>query len=208
MEKNIDKRREILEAAIKLFSEKGFEKTTVDEIAARANVGKGTIYLYFENKEQIFIAVIKEGMSEISRQFEEILTRENFDFQKQLRELIYTHLKFVEDHHEFYRIFLKERVGFQFYDNEDARCHKLEALRKLQLLLADFIKKGMEQGYIRKGDPNQFATALGGIITHFAFSWFIEKDGIESLTAQTPAITEIFLFGVGNRAETINGRSN
>ena len=75
MEKNADKRQEILDAAIKLFSERGFEKTTVDEIAARANVGKGTIYLYFENKEQIFFAVIKEGMTEINRRFEAILTR-------------------------------------------------------------------------------------------------------------------------------------
>lgn len=206
MEKTVDKRQEILDAAIKLFSERGFEKTTVDEIAARANVGKGTIYLYFENKEQIFLAVIKEGMSEINRQFEEILTRKDFDFQKQLRELIYTHLKFVEDHHEFYRIFLKERISLKFSENEDTRCHKLEALRKLQLLLADFIKKGMEQGYLREGDPNQFATALGGIITNFAFSWFIEDEN-DSLTAKTPAITEIFLFGVSNRVETTNGRS-
>ena len=46
-----EKRLEILDAAMRLFSERGFERTTVDEIATLANVGKGTIYLYFENKE-------------------------------------------------------------------------------------------------------------------------------------------------------------
>ena len=63
MEKiNNEKQMEILKAAVDLISERGFERTTVDEIAARANVGKGTIYLYFKNKEEIFIDIIENGI--------------------------------------------------------------------------------------------------------------------------------------------------
>ena len=75
MEKiSTEKRPEILDAAMKLFSERGFERTTVDEIATRANVGKGTIYLYFENKEQIFFAVLETGLLQINQIISENLS--------------------------------------------------------------------------------------------------------------------------------------
>ena len=56
-------RRElIMEAAQKLFEKKGFELTTVDEIAAEAELGKGTIYSYFKSKDEIYIAILEKGL--------------------------------------------------------------------------------------------------------------------------------------------------
>ncbi len=52
-----EKRNTIALASIKLFSEKGFQKTSIDEIARSAGVAKGTIYLYFKNKEEIIFAI-------------------------------------------------------------------------------------------------------------------------------------------------------
>src|SRR5271165_1345139 len=53
---------EILEAATKVFSSKGFADTTVDEIADEAGIAKGTIYLYFRSKRDIYIAALKQGV--------------------------------------------------------------------------------------------------------------------------------------------------
>jgi AcrR family transcriptional regulator len=56
-------RRElIINAARQLFAEKGVDLTTVEEIAARAELGKGTIYSYFQSKEQIYIAILEGGL--------------------------------------------------------------------------------------------------------------------------------------------------
>ncbi len=56
-------RRElIMTAAQKLFEQKGFEQTTVDEIAAEAELGKGTIYSYFQSKDEIYIAILEKGL--------------------------------------------------------------------------------------------------------------------------------------------------
>jgi AcrR family transcriptional regulator len=192
---NTEKRHEILESAIKLFSERGFDKTTVDEIAAQANVGKGTIYLYFANKERIFFAIIEEGLSEIYRRIVEILSISD-NYPQRLSDMIFAHLKFVEDHREFYRIFLKERLNLRFFNEGDARSGFVEIHQRLNLLTTDYIKTGMEQGYLRQSDPKQFALALNGLVTHFAFHWILEG-GVNSLTAQTGIITEIFLSGVG-----------
>lgn len=54
--------QELTDAALSLFVEKGFAATRLDEIAARAGVSKGTLYLYFDSKEALFLAVIREGI--------------------------------------------------------------------------------------------------------------------------------------------------
>ena len=54
----MDRRQEILEAATKSFSLFGFKATTMDQVAKIANVGKGTIYTFFDNKEDLFHAIV------------------------------------------------------------------------------------------------------------------------------------------------------
>src|SRR3954469_7259386 len=54
--------QELLAAALDLFVERGFAATRLDDVAARAGVSKGTLYLYFANKEELFKAVVRESM--------------------------------------------------------------------------------------------------------------------------------------------------
>lgn len=61
-EKNL-RRQEILHSAVKLFAEKGFSTTTIDDIAAAAEFGKGTIYNYFQSKEDIYFEIINDVLS-------------------------------------------------------------------------------------------------------------------------------------------------
>jgi len=53
---------ELLDAALDLFVEKGFAATRVEEVAAHAGVSKGTLFLYFPSKEELFKAVVRENM--------------------------------------------------------------------------------------------------------------------------------------------------
>lgn len=55
---------ELLDAALALFVEKGFAATKVEEVAARAGVSKGTLFLYFQNKEELFKAVVRQNISD------------------------------------------------------------------------------------------------------------------------------------------------
>src|ERR671927_705925 len=63
---------EILAAALSCFAERGFAATRLDEVAARAGVTKGTVYLYFPSKEELFKAVVREALVPNIRRFEEL----------------------------------------------------------------------------------------------------------------------------------------
>jgi AcrR family transcriptional regulator len=67
---------EIVAAALDLFVERGFAVTRLDDVAARAGVSKGTLYLYFENKEDLFKAVVRRNMVPVLQHAEELV--ENF----------------------------------------------------------------------------------------------------------------------------------
>ncbi len=67
--------QELLAAALDLFVERGYAATRLDEVAARAGVSKGTLYLYFENKEELFKAVVRENMVPQLADAEELIAR-------------------------------------------------------------------------------------------------------------------------------------
>lgn len=65
------RRESIVEAAWKLFEQNGFEQTTVDQIAALAELGKGTIYSYFKSKEEIYIAILEKKLDLLEQKMRE-----------------------------------------------------------------------------------------------------------------------------------------
>jgi len=198
MEKiNNEKYLEILKAAVALFSERGYERTTVDEIAARANVGKGTIYLHFENKEKIFFAILEGGIQQVIERLNEILC-ESGDFQQKFQSLLKHHLQFAEKHRDFYKFFLKEYLSIKSILDRTDQEKLIEMHQKAEQLLAQFFQIGIDRQQIRKGDPSIYTYIFGGIISHFTFHWLIEK-GDKPLTEQAPVIMDLFLNGVGTK---------
>jgi AcrR family transcriptional regulator len=74
--KSAKKRAVILQAAAELFAEKDFHLVLMDEVAARAQVGKGTLYRYFPTKEDLYFATIFEGWDRLREELEEVLQEE------------------------------------------------------------------------------------------------------------------------------------
>lgn len=79
---------ELLTAALELFVEKGFSATRLDEVAARAGVSKGTLYLYFDSKVALFKAVIAEGLLPVLAEGEALLAETGRDPADTLRTLL------------------------------------------------------------------------------------------------------------------------
>lgn len=86
-EKVQTKRELIMEAGLKIFSQKGFHKTKIEEIAQEAGIGKGTVYEYFNSKEQLFKEIIREGMELFDDVIREGLSKQNSTREK-LKELL------------------------------------------------------------------------------------------------------------------------
>jgi AcrR family transcriptional regulator len=79
---------EIMAAALDVFVERGFAATKLDDVAARAGVSKGTLYLYFASKEELFKAVIQQGILPVLEQGEEMLAQHSGDAASLLCALI------------------------------------------------------------------------------------------------------------------------
>lgn len=102
-------RRHILDAALRLFSERGFEDPTVDEIAAAADTGKGTIYNYFHTKEDILVAFIAEQEARVQKQMARLLKRK-LDAVSLLTLYLREQFKLKRRYRRFNAIFLSQVV--------------------------------------------------------------------------------------------------
>jgi AcrR family transcriptional regulator len=141
--------KEILEAAFVEFSRNGYAATTLDQIAERAGVTKGTIYVYFENKEHLFISMVREVMRAALDTVHEMFETHEGSTADLLRaqfSFIYQHI--VEDRRrrEVVRMLIAEAPRFP----ELADRYHEEILRPCLDMLRQAIQRGIDRGEIRQ----------------------------------------------------------
>jgi AcrR family transcriptional regulator len=147
--------QEILEAALACFAGKGFAATRMDDIAESAGVTKGTIYLYFENKEAVFKALVRES---IGTQIGQVL-EQAAAFQGPARDLLRMVVSTVgeilrtSDRVVLPKIIVAEAGNFP----ELARFYREEIIDKGLGALSAVIARGVERGEFRKIDPQHAA---------------------------------------------------
>ena len=140
--------QEILEAAFVEFSRNGYAMTTLDRVAERAGVTKGTIYVYFENKEHLFISMVREVTKAALDTVHEMLETHEGTTADLLRaqfSFIYQHI--VEDRRrrEVLRMLIAEAPRFP----ELADRYHQEILRPCLDMLRQAIQRGMDRGEFR-----------------------------------------------------------
>jgi AcrR family transcriptional regulator len=140
--------QEILEAAFVEFSRNGYAMTTLDQIAEGAGVTKGTIYVYFENKEHLFISMVREVTKATLDTVHEMLETHEGSTADLLRaqfSFIYQHI--VEDRRrrEVLRMLIAEAPRFP----ELADRYHQEILRPCLDMLRQAIQRGMDRGEFR-----------------------------------------------------------
>lgn len=102
-------RAAILKAALHLFTRKGYENTSIDELARTAGIGKGTVYTYYQTKSEIFLAFCEEQLEFVYRELAE-KTDPQAPLIEQLMALFMGEFRFVSRNKEFGRILLRETV--------------------------------------------------------------------------------------------------
>src|SRR5208337_1981806 len=109
--KQKDARDRILQSALDEFSEKGFHATTIDSIAERAGMAKGTVYRYFKTKESLFNALKEDTISEFVELARQDLSREE-DVLRIIESVIRMYLSFFEKNSAFFKIIVQEHKDF------------------------------------------------------------------------------------------------
>jgi len=138
---------EILEAARKVFSKKGFNDTTVDDIAEAAGVAKGTVYLYFRSKREIYLAALTQGIARLNEE-----TRERVEapdaIEAKILAFIGTRVRYFEENRDFFKIYHSEFGNILIHP---AHLHKdfKELYCQQARMLESVLREASMQGEIR-----------------------------------------------------------
>lgn len=151
---------ELTAAALELFVEKGFAATRLDEIAARAGVSKGTLYLYFESKEELFKAVIREGLLPLLAEGEELVASMSGPASELFKAIVMRWWEMVGEGPigGIPKLIFAEARNFP----EIARFYNDEVIERGKRLLVAVLQRGIDSGEFRRFDPDD--------LVHIVFS--------------------------------------
>jgi AcrR family transcriptional regulator len=147
----IRRRNEIIDAAEKLFFTKGYENVTMDDIAVETELARGTLYLYFKNKEDIYVVIALRAAFILNRMFKECL-RDGMTGIEKARTLSLTYSEFNQKYPGYYKAYYYSRL----FTNENSS--ELEELRKIRVesfrMCAEAFAEGKSDGTVREDiDP-------------------------------------------------------
>lgn len=141
---------ELTAAALELFVEKGFAASRLDEIAARAGVSKGTVYLYFSSKEDLFKAVVREGVVPRIAAAEKLVESHTGSASDLVRELLLAWWRQIGStaYGGLPKLMIAEARNFP----ELARFYHDEVIQRATALYATLLRRGIESGEFRPLD--------------------------------------------------------
>jgi AcrR family transcriptional regulator len=168
---------EILEAARRIFAKRVFHDATVDDIAAAAGLAKGTVYLYYRSKQEIYLAALKLGVARMSAlMLEQVNTASTT--QEKLRALIAAKLAYCDENKDFFKIYYSEVARISMHPGAiDTECKALylEQARIVETIL----KGGIKEGHIRLVRLHEAAFAITdlirGVATQRVLGWSKSK---------------------------------
>jgi AcrR family transcriptional regulator len=181
--------RALFEAAAGIFARKGYHKATVEEIARAIGVAKGTIYYHFENKEDLYLAVIREGVSLFKQKLDGVAATKAPP-PEIIAMLIEGHLLFFEQEKDFIFLFLKE-----LFSTSARRELLAEMLAGCLQVIRNVVEEGIQDGSLRTVDPEITTSALFGMIAIPALH-YLSYDRKIPMEPVQKTIGEFFFKGI------------
>ncbi|UCG50602.1 MAG: TetR/AcrR family transcriptional regulator [Candidatus Latescibacterota bacterium] len=158
------RRNDIIDAAEAVFFSKGIANSTMDEIADVSELSKGTLYLYFKNKEDLYLAIILRGLAILQAKFEETLKAHESGIEK-TEAIGRAFFEFAKTHPDYFQAMLYFESADLPYDDESgyaAEC--LSQSNHTFEICARAVQAGIDDGTIRPDlDPMKTAMTLYGV---------------------------------------------
>jgi AcrR family transcriptional regulator len=160
------RKNDIVDAAERIFFKKGHEEATMDDVAEEAELSKGTLYLYFKNKEDLYLAIHLRGNRILYSIFESAVKNETLGIEK-TRAIGKAYVEFFNKYPDYFNAMLyfeSREIDFEDQNSVAAEC-LVEGKATLQLLIESIIT-GIKDGSIRSNiDPIKTAINLWGQTT-------------------------------------------
>ena len=190
--KNTEKYYRIIKAATKMFARKGFYKTRISEIAKEAKVADGTVYIYFENKDDILISLFEEQMKAVMDNMVEQISEET-DPAKKLEKFALIHLQLIEQNPNMAEIIQVEvRQSSKFMKE-----YKNEKFVQYLDLISEIVREGQEKHIFKKEViPGMAKRAFFGALDEMSRFWVLSTRKQYDIKTAAKQISEYFLNGI------------
>jgi AcrR family transcriptional regulator len=181
----------IFDSAIKIFSGKGYNGATMDEIAMNAGVAKGTLYYHFRSKEEIFKYIIDEGVRIIRDEIQTAVKNEKDPIEK-LRKIFKVQLNLVHRNRDFFKV-----IASQLWGKEIRQLNLRNIIEKYISDIEVYVKEAMDAGKIKKGNTRLIAYSLLG--NFFSSSIYQISTGEDQIEYTVQCVMDYILGGLRER---------
>ena len=191
----------ILEAALEVFSQKGFHPATMDEIAEKAGVGKGTLYRYFETKEKLFAELVRLRLEELGKRAGSVI-EEHDDVLTMISKYIRIYFEFFDRNQRLYRLIIQEQLDL----GEHSPDEYFRRVRRAIPNLKRKVYEGTQQGILKDVD---FQTVFYGTMgfAHGVIQKWLARDCSYPLVDELPGVLEVLFHGFVKDDKKLNART-
>lgn len=187
-------RNAILDAAERVFAEKGFHVARIQDVAKEARTAVGTVYNHFEQKEDLLRALLELRTEQMLGRLEP-LPSDPQPFEERLQARLTRVLAYVEEHRSFVTLAIEHGVFGKGTASGDAVCcgKRMRQVERFRATYRALIDEGLAEGALEPMDAQSLVWCLVGILRMFVLGAI--EHGAPSLTALAPTITRLFLHG-------------
>jgi len=184
-------RERILEAAERLFAEKGFHETAMDEIVRASKVSKGGVYFHFPSKEELFFALLDKLADALQREVQREIARRRGAVAK-IQGALEVVLRTLTSQRHLAQIILRQGHGL----GPSFERKRLEIYSRFARLIKENLDEALAEGSIPPINTEITAYAWLGAINELVLRW-IYTGQPDPLTQTLPTLQELFLRGIG-----------
>lgn len=193
-------RRAIREAVVRILSRDGSSALTMERVAAEAGMAKGTLYLYFRNKQQLLESVKEECLGPLQAEFDAVFAAP-LPPREKLARFVRRHLGFFDERRDLLRLLLWERE----LAAARARRQRTDRYRRLLEQVADVVRAGTEAGELRALDPWRSAVVL--VEADVALiTMRLQQDAPRPVEEDAAMLLDLFLAGLAVADEPARSR--
>ena len=167
---------EVVEDAARVFAERGYDQTSVPQLAEELGIGAGSLYHYFGGKEQLLIAICDQLMDPLLGEARALLADADADAGAQLRALVRLWVGHVIDHRDHMLVFLQER---HVIDHGDQWRQVRADRKRFETLVDQALAAVQSAGAARFGDRRLTLSALLGMVNHTA-QWYRPRGRLDA----------------------------
>lgn len=198
-------RYHIIEAALTLFSQKGYHDVSMREIAKKSEFAIGTLYTYFKNKEELYHALMICRAKRHHDLYKTILEKKDEPL-KLIYEYIAARTKLFSDNTEGIRLYFAETSGIAYNIKASLNKELRELYDEIIKMLASVFEEGKKRNVFCNIDSFYLATSLEGIINAFLFLW-LENPRKHPYDKNVSLIEKLFLKGAVHRESDLGQKS-